>query len=141
MGWLDRSLCRTPHATRAQLAMPRHHVLIIVCRNGVTQVHVACDDCGQRTGALAKDRWVEAVLAYPHAIRTQDNSTDARYPACSVHGCDTPGMEQHHFAPVNTFGWDEAERWPLLPLCKEHHRHWHRTMDGYRWNARGIDAA
>lgn len=141
MGWIERRRCQTAHATREQLVAERHHVLIIICRNKSLQVHVACDDCGERTGPLAKDRWEEVILSYPHNYRQQDNSVHAHYEACSVESCDDPGMEYHHFAPVNRFGWVEADRWPILPLCKAHHLSWHKTMDGYRWHARGVDVA
>jgi hypothetical protein len=141
MGWRERQQCTTPHVTRQDLHIDRHHMLIIKCRNGSFQVHVACNDCGERSGPLGKDLWATVVMMYPHDIRHQDNSVHASYPDCVVDGCDEPGMEHHHFAPVNTFGWREANRWPLLPLCKAHHRFWHLTMDGYRWHARGVDVA
>jgi hypothetical protein len=141
MGWRERQQCTTSHVTRDNLRAERHHVLVIKCRNASFQVHVACSDCGERSGPLAKDRWAEVITMYPADIRYQDNSIHATYAACSVESCDEPGMEYHHFAPVNTFGWREANRWPLLPLCKEHHRFWHQTMDGYRWHARGVDVA
>jgi hypothetical protein len=55
------------------------------------------------------------------------------YEPCSVRGCPQPGQEWHHFAPRNTFG-EEAELWPVMPLCVGHHREWHTRMDGYRWH-------
>jgi hypothetical protein len=52
--------------------------------------------------------------------------------ACCYDGCESTAIEWHHFAPRNTFGM-EADRFPVGPLCRDHHQHWHRTMDGYKW--------
>jgi hypothetical protein len=47
---------------------------------------------------------------------------------CVVSGCENTGVEWHHFAPKSKFGDVEADMWPVLPLCKEHHDKWHKVM-------------
>lgn len=54
---------------------------------------------------------------------------------CGYLGCESTEVEWHHYAPRNTFG-SECENFPCLPLCRDHHQHWHKTMDGYQWRAR-----
>ncbi len=144
MTWEQRRACRNTHAQwgtlRKDLVFEGHHSLVITCRNGTHQVQLECSTCGKRSGPLPKSQWSAAILGCATVV-TQDNRTNSHYPACTVIGCPEPGMEHHHFAPVNTFGRTEANRWPVLPLCKAHHRAWHQQMHGYRFNAKGIDAA
>ncbi len=51
---------------------------------------------------------------------------------CSRNSCRNRDIEWHHIAPKEVFGWEEADEWPVVPLCQEHHREWHRRMIGYR---------
>src|SRR3982751_3912495 len=45
---------------------------------------------------------------------------------CAVSGCNKPGTEVHHWAPVGLFG-SEAECWPTGYLCWPHHDYWHQV--------------
>lgn len=102
---------------------------IVIQHNGVVQLKARCRDCGKAVGPL------------PHAIGVQwkvwdrlewckRNERAWDYPPCSYYGCPEDGVDDHHFAPRNTFGLD-ADNWPCLPLCKKHHVEWHQRMDGY----------
>jgi hypothetical protein len=136
-------VCESIHAEwgnkRKFLHFEGHHGLTILCRNGAHQVHIVCNTCGHRSGPLPKELWPEILKC--DEVKIKDNTRDDHYPDCTVEKCTELGMEYHHFAPVNTFGRNEADRWPISPLCKEHHRFWHSTMNGYRYNAKGIDRA
>jgi hypothetical protein len=94
-----------------------------------------CRRCGQQSSDIPRrvvvDRW---RIPIEH-LAWFEQSDPAEYDECTVEGCTTDGVEMHHFAPRNVFGSTEADRWPYLPLCRTHHVEWHRTMDGYRWNA------
>ncbi len=107
---------------------------IIIHRRG-RQVKRRCLDCGHLGGAMPMQsvwEWIDR-LGTP-VIRYGDLSS---YPPCSYTGCTTPGVDRHHFAPYNTFGPD-ADNWPVMPLCQEHHREWHGRMSGYQWNAKAV---
>lgn len=104
--------------------------------NGLTQVKMRCNWCGQTSGALPTTlvaEWgiVEYGWSKHHAPRDYD--------PCVIKGCDETPTEYHHFAPRNTFG-AEAELWPCLPLCRPHHNRWHRQMDGYSWHRKATVA-
>lgn len=43
---------------------------------------------------------------------------------CSHRLCTENAAEDHHSAPRSIFGKD-ADNWPLIPLCKQHHAVWH----------------
>ncbi len=48
---------------------------------------------------------------------------------CGYVGCTSfVQVEHHHYAPFEFFG-PEAELYPVLPLCHEHHEHWHKVID------------
>ena len=110
--------------------------IVIITPNGSKQVKKRCNKCLRKTGAIRKSEWA-AVITGTEITEVSERSH--KYENCSVRGCTDAGMEYHHFAPVNTFGFTEAERWPVLPLCKSHHRQWHNTMNGYHTNNVSID--
>jgi hypothetical protein len=103
---------------------------VMVKSNGARVFQLWCPDCHVRVDlsgrqARALDR--PAVWEYHWTPN----------PPCSYQGCGRTDTERHHWAPVNTFGWDDAEHWPQSWLCRDHHRQWHRQMTGYRWMNRG----
>lgn len=105
-------------------------------RNGRPQIKARCRSCGTLSGALPHNLIVLWGLKLSDFTWEQVNSP-ANYDPCSVYGCQADGVEYHHFAPRNTFGL-EAEDWPVMPLCREHHTEWHKRMNGYLWNRRSI---
>lgn len=105
--------------------------------NGAVKYRLRCRACHCESSDIPHNqgrRWQEASPITWTRIRPSNV-----YPPCVVLGCLQDGSEDHHFAPRNTFG-DEADNWPVLALCHEHHFFWHRTMDGYRWHARAVAA-
>ena len=105
-------VCETIHAEwgnkRKVLIFEGHHGLTIRCRNGADQVQLVCNTCGHRSGPLPKEKWPEILKCAE--VKIKDNTRDDYYPDCTVEKCAQPGMEHHHFAPVNTFGRIEADR-------------------------------
>jgi hypothetical protein len=71
---------------------------------------------------------------YEHVVIRVNPPTD--YRPCSYRDCQNPGIDMHHWAPRNTFGYWDCDNWPVSYLCKDHHRQWHAQMDGYRRNAK-----
>lgn len=105
----------------------------VVTGNGIIQFKTRCHGCGQRGGPVPHAIAQEWVAVY--GIDRERVNTPIAYEPCVVRDCGADGVDRHHFAPRNTFG-SEAEDWPILPLCRRHHEHWHRTMDGYLWHRR-----
>lgn len=109
--------------------------------NGRAQWYGVCATCGHRSSVIPNrviDMWIADGTFRPERFVYARTNPPREYPPCAVVGCSQPGAELHHFAPVNTFGWLEAETWPKADLCLQHHHAWHRRMDGYRRHARGI---
>lgn len=109
---------------------------IVVLGNGRPQLRMRCRTCGATSGALPY------ALIGPWGLKISDVAWErvnkrAEYEPCSVRGCQSKETEYHHFAPYNTFG-READDWPVMPLCREHHVEWHRRMNGYQWNRRSV---
>lgn len=54
-----------------------------------------------------------------------------RYPkpvnVCAYTGCRRTDTELHHFGPRHLFGPD-ADNWPQVYLCAEHHQRWHAVV-------------
>jgi len=48
---------------------------------------------------------------------------------CSVKGCESEAVEDHHFAPQALFG-TAADEWPRALLCVNHHTEWHQRIAG-----------
>lgn len=106
----------------------------IIQGNGILSYRLTCRTCGTRSSSVPKTVAEHLVRNGTPIEWTQVNQPRSK-PGCAVTGCTDPGVDNHHFAPRNTFG-AEAEAWPVLPLCRRHHVEWHQRMDGYRWHAR-----
>lgn len=110
---------------------------VVVLSNGKAQVKTRCRGCGAKSSALPNDiigRWTLTLADF-----TWSKTNDPReYDPCSVQDCAVTPTEYHHFAPRNTFGSADANRWPVLPLCRGHHVQWHQRMDGYAWHRKGV---
>jgi hypothetical protein len=50
---------------------------------------------------------------------------------CSYVDCETPylNVHEHHTSPKAMF--DDADNWPLIPLCSNHHKIWHATIKSW----------
>lgn len=103
---------------------------ILVKRDGRLSYRMRCLACGQMSSDLPLN---QAKAWGVERIEFTDIREPGQYDACVVFGCDRPGVDEHHFAPRNTF-LDEADNWPTVALCRQHHHEWHRRMDGYQWN-------
>lgn len=61
---------------------------------------------------------------YEHVKISYDDSIP-----CDVEGCTNTGADEHHFAPRHLYGYDDAEKYPKMNLCKLHHDLWHRLTN------------
>lgn len=107
--------------------------------NGGKKYRFRCLLCGRKSGDVPHDlikQWIREGVIGARDLAPPVTRAPRTYPDCSYAGCTATITEQHHFAPRNTFGSD-ADSWPVLPLCREHHTQWHQRMDGYRWHMRG----
>lgn len=101
---------------------------------GRSNYKLRCPECGHEAGPIPYSVVDRLVLEGRKVTWWRGPLHEP--PDCSVDRCAEPGTEDHHFAPKNVFGAD-ADRWPIAPLCHEHHREWHERMDGYRRNEKG----
>jgi len=108
----------------------------IVTSNQRTQFKLKCRGCGATTGALPHVLVAQWGFGASDIVRVRQNEPYAHEP-CSYLRCDAATTEYHHFAPYNTFG-NDANNWPVMPLCREHHQEWHRRMSGYQWHRKGV---
>lgn len=132
---IDRRFCAVPHTGNPDGVWVRGQettVEVVTTSNGTLVVKLRCDTCRNLTGALPRQvvwEWLDPFG--PVLFRVNDSGQE-----CVVEGCASHLIEWHHFAPRNTFG-RQADSWPVLPLCREHHVEWHQRMDGYRWHRAG----
>lgn len=103
---------------------------ILIQGNGRGKYRMQCRNCGHRSSDIPR-AIIQAWGLIDKPFDWVDIKPTNTYEPCSYSGCDTPETEYHHFAPRNTFS-DDADNWPVLPLCVKHHREWHNRMDGYR---------
>lgn len=134
---MDPRFCYVPHTDIIDGAWVQGQettIEVVEARNGVVQVKLRCDNCRRLTGPLPKQvvwEWLNPFA--PMVFRSNDD----RIETCVVADCESTLVERHHFAPRNTFG-EQADDWPVLPLCRAHHVEWHTRMDGYRWHRMGV---
>lgn len=106
----------------------------VIKTNGSIAFKVRCVGCGKTSGEIKKADFLYLVERGTPYTWTRDTYAHADSHICQVKSCGRTDIEWHHFAPRNTF--PDADEWPYLPLCREHHRLWHVTMDGYRFQAK-----
>jgi hypothetical protein len=136
-----RSSCSNAHthSTHGRWNRGADEVLgVIICADGRRQYKMRCVACGT-TGTPIPTRQLDAWGITPADIGWTQTNTPGEYPPCCYAGCPVTPTELHHFSPRNTFG-DDADNWPCLPLCRDHHVEWHQRMDGYRWHRKGVAA-
>lgn len=104
-------------------------LVMLVKGNRSIAYRLRCTACGRQS----TDVPLTQIKAWALAVADVEIRDTNTYDACVVAGCDQPGVDEHHFAPRNTFG-DQADLWPTAALCRSHHVEWHRHMDGYRWH-------
>ena len=126
--------CIAPHTTKVNGIWQQgqeNQIEVVTSSNGVIVVKLRCT-CGQLSGALPRDvvwEWLDPFG--PVVFRSNEGAE-----TCVIEGCTSIFIEWHHFAPRNTFR-EQADDWPVLPLCRPHHVEWHSRMDGYQWHRVG----
>lgn len=100
-------------------------------RNGTTQVRLQCARC--YVGRTLSYAELEAHGVDPYSLEPT-RSHLGENGDCIVVDCYAIDVEFHHFAPKSVFGM-EANDWPVMPVCRDHHTIWHLAMNGYQWNA------
>ena len=107
--------------------------VVVIQANGVRAIKRACRWCRNVSSAVPLAFALEHFDPLGPVVVVARPGEDV----CVHEECQSTEVEWHHFAPRNTF--DDADNWPVLPLCRDHHIEWHRRMDGYRWrNVREI---
>jgi hypothetical protein len=94
-------------------------------------VYLQCTSC----------TWAKAGNPAPHSffdLSTVPFDDSPRYTQatkeCAVCKVVAP-FERHHLAPRAVFG-DAADRWPVVDVCHDCHREWHRLMTDHWMIAR-----
>lgn len=119
--WPGPTCCRDAYIP--PLRVPRdQRIGAIRARNGLLIVRVVCPHCGRwKSGDLPLFRLRVPAAEVPIVL---DRLTDG----CQVKGCESVGIEVHHWATRAEFGFD-ADDWPTGTLCRAHHLEWHRRMN------------
>ena len=111
----------------------KDHDWILECvetANGHRQIRVICSQC------KCHDNWLPHYILLDYGIDPWTlpiNRSLRSNRECCVEGCLDTRTELHHFAPKRVFK-NEANDWPVLPLCTDHHAYWHRLMGNYTLN-------
>lgn len=119
------------------------HSIIVEIRlaKGARRIQITCMHCTYTTSQVKKIYWDELFKNAKHKADTQRKRKAHELQRCSYAYCENFGDHLHHWAPRNTFGYQEAERWPTSYLCPFHHAMWHNTMNGYHTNNKSKDFA
>jgi len=91
--------------------------------NGTTSHKIRCIGCGHTNPIKQHDANILQSRGYTIAFTILPTGIDGS--VCQVAGCGRTDTELHHFAPRSLF--PDADNWPVLPLCVEHHLAWHNT--------------
>lgn len=86
--------------------------------NGLCIAQTYCPSCGERENIPRGDK------APVEDIVLRDNLHDGDAMRCAR--CGNLGAELHHWAPSAIF--NDADLWPMSPLCRECHTTWHAAM-------------
>lgn len=107
-----------------------------------TQVgyYTICVQCRGMSMSVPKTVWEQWKTETRHEVIEESgrallsytrNDDGTREPLrCCHKKCDRTDTENHHFAPRKIFG-DGADNWPVLPVCRFHHEHWHKMVDSF----------
>lgn len=91
--------------------------------NGDTQASARCINCGHMVAiGLPRGSTVANVCV-------RDNLARHDVPPC-VRCQSNGGVEYHHWAPQAIF--NDADAWPIAPLCRTCHTTWHNAMRAAR---------
>ena len=138
--WINhRGHCDGPHPEihEGKWRYPQGRTAIrkFIKSNGVTNYELVCTVSGCRFNTSPIPNAAALPLLKRLTVLPTRQSSGGR-DTCGYRGCESTEVEWHHYAPYNIFGM-EANNFPCLPLCRDHHRHWHQKMDGYRWRGPG----
>jgi hypothetical protein len=103
---------------------------VVICVNGSRQVRSWCLQCKAYSTNYAKRELVAAGINVDLLPVVRDHRDDVRPSEPCVVCTSQDEIEYHHFAPValQAFFRRSVWDWPVLPLCKECHREWHRAV-------------
>lgn len=79
---------------------------------------------------FADDDDAPATLHDAAPLERWRRGAELRLTQCMVAGCEaTEALEQHHTFPTWVAGPEVADVWPIVTLCRAHHRLWHVCVD------------
>jgi hypothetical protein len=107
-----------------------------------TQVYARCLYCDAHSSAVKHDI---ARARTGLEIDQLPLERDMTCSGCWGTGCETcephrsclfcgtrEWLEEHHYAPVEIFGWEMAQLFGTVTLCRTHHSYWHAVMLAHR---------
>jgi hypothetical protein len=104
-------------------------------RSGAIFVGYACPNCNH----FPSQKWLRQLKLEEMGINVNclPLAMDTGDLECCVIGCQERGVEWHHFAPYYLF--EDANDWPIQPLCRRHHLEWHRKITEAKVEIRGLE--
>ncbi len=98
-----------------------------IATNGAINIYWLCTNClkpfypGKQF--IKHEKVIDFGIDIDELLVIEDYSANGE--PCAV--CGKRQTEIHHFAPKHLFG-DDADKWPVAPLCKYHHTMWHEIL-------------
>lgn len=132
---LEEQASRFQGALRARSRFP--------CRCGLADQ----DQCQRK---MVKQKAASGWTVFPHCERSGWRGSMVKRPdswhdlpelkaAAGLRKCcacyEVGPIELHHVAPRERFGDVEAEQWPVVPVCRLCHMHWHEWEHGHEAQA------
>jgi hypothetical protein len=107
---------RHPHFETCPSCKTNQWALVsVIKQNGIKVVKSQCLNCAESSGQFPID-YIDPELC--------PIWTDHRSICCMR--CGALEAEMHHYAPRHLF--DDSDEWGTIPLCREHHRIWHKIV-------------
>lgn len=113
---LDRPLCPTCQVEGVFMKG--------VKTNGTYNVQYRCEQCRYNIGLMLYNHCYLPNSLFDLQCLPEYQREDREVNVCCYNGCDRTDTEMHHFAPYHLF--PDADKWPVMPLCREHHALWHK---------------
>lgn len=95
-------------------------------QNGAIAIGAHCPACNRRATVetwLPKAQFTSAEIDAMPVVANYIIDTK-----CQYRGCTETAIEWNHYAPRALFG-EDADSWPIGPLCRAHHRTWHAGLE------------
>jgi hypothetical protein len=118
---------------------------LLVCSDGKTthimrwcfvreETGIGCNLPLKQRDYIGKTEFAKIDGRDPNTLPIVQDNRNSDNPVCGYNGCISNETQKHHYGFKRIFNvedFEEADNWPVLPLCKEHHDYFHKKVEVY----------